>query len=196
MCQGIFDGTTLTRDVELRTEGDIEVIFSFNDSRQEPLAIVPHGLEVSHDVPRDGPRRVFVRHTFLQHSSRIMPMPELDTSLGPPIESLYLSRHIDVLGLERSASIAVWRPAREAVRESSREVENGLTSVYSRSILIERDPSMSRAEGRRKRLLVVLFIPSVERDAKTAIDQDHWVDAALDLFGRVFGGATAYPGRG
>lgn len=48
-------------------------------------------------------------------------------------------------------------------------------------------------EARRKRLLVVLFIPSVERDGITAIDQDRWVDGALDLFGRVFGGATAYP---
>lgn len=27
----------------------------------------------------------------------------------------------------------------------------------------------------------------------TSIDQDHWVDAALEMFGRVFGGATAYP---
>jgi hypothetical protein len=52
---------------------------------------------------------------------------------------------------------------------------------------------MSLAVGRRKRLLVVLFVPSAERDGETAIDQDHWVDAALDLFGRVFGGATAYP---
>ena len=25
------------------------------------------------------------------------------------------------------------------------------------------------------------------------IDQQHWVDAALEMFGRVFGGATAYP---
>jgi len=40
---------------------------------------------------------------------------------------------------------------------------------------------MSLAEGRRKRLLVVLFIPSVERDGKTAIDQDHWV--AITSFG-------------
>ena len=48
-------------------------------------------------------------------------------------------------------------------------------------------------EAGRKRLLVVLFIPSVERDGITAIDQDRWVDGALDLFGRVFGGATAYP---
>ena len=48
-------------------------------------------------------------------------------------------------------------------------------------------------EARRKRLLVVLFIPSVARDGITAIDQDRWVDGALDLFGRVFGGATAYP---
>jgi hypothetical protein len=40
---------------------------------------------------------------------------------------------------------------------------------------------------------VVLFVPSVERDGTTAIDQPHWVDSALEMFGRVFGGATAYP---
>jgi hypothetical protein len=44
-----------------------------------------------------------------------------------------------------------------------------------------------------KRVLVVLFVPSVERDGKTAIDQDRWVERALALFGTVFGGATAYP---
>lgn len=52
---------------------------------------------------------------------------------------------------------------------------------------------MPLPEARRKRLLVVLFIPSVERDGVTPIDQDRWVDEALDLFGRVFGAATAYP---
>lgn len=48
-------------------------------------------------------------------------------------------------------------------------------------------------DGGRKRVLVVLFVPSVERDGLTSIDQEHWVDAALETFGRVFGGATAYP---
>jgi hypothetical protein len=38
-----------------------------------------------------------------------------------------------------------------------------------------------------------MFVPSVERDGTTPIDQDYWVDAALEMFGRVFGGATAYP---
>lgn len=47
--------------------------------------------------------------------------------------------------------------------------------------------------GGRKSVLVVLFVPSVERDGRTAIDQNQWVDAALEMFGRVFGGATAYP---
>ena len=47
--------------------------------------------------------------------------------------------------------------------------------------------------GGRKRVLVVLFVPSVERDGRTAIDQQRWVDASLEMFGRVFGGATAYP---
>jgi hypothetical protein len=44
-----------------------------------------------------------------------------------------------------------------------------------------------------KRVLVVLFVPSVERDGKTAIDQDAWVELALAMFGATFGGATAYP---
>lgn len=44
-----------------------------------------------------------------------------------------------------------------------------------------------------KRVLVVLFVPSVERDGATAIDQAKWVNLALEMFGAVFGGATAYP---
>lgn len=47
--------------------------------------------------------------------------------------------------------------------------------------------------GGRKRVLVVLFVPSVERDGSTPVDQPRWVDASLEMFGRVFGGATAYP---
>ena len=47
--------------------------------------------------------------------------------------------------------------------------------------------------GGRKRVLVVLFIPSVERDGATPIDQNNWVVAALEMFARIFGGATAYP---
>jgi hypothetical protein len=42
-------------------------------------------------------------------------------------------------------------------------------------------------------VLVVLFVPSVERDGATPIDQQRWVDAALEMFGHIFGGATAYP---
>lgn len=49
------------------------------------------------------------------------------------------------------------------------------------------------ALGGAKRTLVVLFVPSVERDGKTAIDQPTWVDEALTMFGTVFGGGTAYP---
>ena len=45
----------------------------------------------------------------------------------------------------------------------------------------------------RKAVLVVLFVPSVERDGTTAIDQDYWVEAALAALGQLFGGATAYP---
>ncbi len=44
-----------------------------------------------------------------------------------------------------------------------------------------------------KRVLVVLFVPSVERDGHAPVDQDRWVERALSLLGEVFGGATAYP---
>jgi hypothetical protein len=54
-------------------------------------------------------------------------------------------------------------------------------------------PKPRALDGGRKRVLVILFVPSVERDGATTIDQEHWVDCALEMFGRVFGGATAYP---
>jgi hypothetical protein len=40
--------------------------------------------------------------------------------------------------------------------------------------------------------LLVLFIPSVDRDGES-IDQSIWVDRALAFLGDVFGGATAFP---
>jgi hypothetical protein len=45
----------------------------------------------------------------------------------------------------------------------------------------------------RKTVLVVLFVPSVERDGIRAINQEYWTDAALEVFGQLFGGATAFP---
>ncbi len=54
---------------------------------------------------------------------------------------------------------------------------------------------MAKAAGnaRRKRVLLVLFVPSVERDGRTPVAQEQWVQAALEMFGRTFGGATAFP---
>ena len=44
--------------------------------------------------------------------------------------------------------------------------------------------------------LVVVFVPSQDRDAKP-IEQEYWVDEVLTTLGRLFRGATAYPrGRG
>ena len=44
----------------------------------------------------------------------------------------------------------------------------------------------------RKAVLVVLFIPSVERDGITLVNQDYWVTEVLRTFGRLYG-ATAFP---
>ncbi len=44
--------------------------------------------------------------------------------------------------------------------------------------------------------LLVLFIPSKDR-SDHAIDQDYWVQEALEVLGRLFSGGTAFPqGRG
>ena len=74
-----------------------------------------------------------------------------------------------------------------------------MPAAVARSILIvdgegkhQADPA-SNLSGGRKQVLVVLFVPSVERDGTTSIDQAHWVEAALEVLGRLFGGATAYP---
>lgn len=43
---------------------------------------------------------------------------------------------------------------------------------------------------------VVLFVPDHSRDGDS-IDQEYWVDQALNVMGRLFRGATAFPpGRG
>lgn len=50
----------------------------------------------------------------------------------------------------------------------------------------------AKAEG----AVLVLFIPSVDRDEQP-IDQEHWESEALTVLGNLFGGATAFPqGRG
>jgi len=78
-----------------------------------------------------------------------------------------------------------------------REVARRRQPIYiDRSMAKKRTRTTARRPvlaGGRKRVLVVLFIPSVERDGSTPIDQSHWVDASLEMFGRIFGGATAYP---
>src|SRR5258708_3787826 len=48
----------------------------------------------------------------------------------------------------------------------------------------------------RKRVLVVLFVPSLERDGATPIDEVLWVTFPLELSGRVCGGARASPRAG
>jgi hypothetical protein len=52
---------------------------------------------------------------------------------------------------------------------------------------------MSTLGNASKSVLMVLFVPSVERDGKKPIDQEYWVNEALNMFGRLFGGATAFP---
>lgn len=51
----------------------------------------------------------------------------------------------------------------------------------------------SLTEEARKAVLLVLFIPSADREGKPIADQAGWVEQALAAMGRIFGGGTAYP---
>ena len=44
-----------------------------------------------------------------------------------------------------------------------------------------------------QRVLIVLWIPSADRDGVDLTDQNRWKDDGLDLFGELYGGATAMP---
>src|SRR4029079_11701198 len=46
---------------------------------------------------------------------------------------------------------------------------------------------------RRKRVLLVLFVPSADRNGNPVPQQTAWVDEALRTLGDLFGGATASP---
>jgi len=51
---------------------------------------------------------------------------------------------------------------------------------------------MSDIETGKQQVLVILFIPSHDRDEKELKTRDLWADAALNLFADLFGGATAF----
>ena len=46
--------------------------------------------------------------------------------------------------------------------------------------------------GKAGDCLIVLFIPSVDRD-ENPIEQDSWVTACLKMLGTLFAGGTAFP---
>lgn len=52
----------------------------------------------------------------------------------------------------------------------------------------------SRRVGRerRKAILIVLFVPSVDREQRP-VNQELWTRRALEELGELFGGATAFP---
>ena len=59
------------------------------------------------------------------------------------------------------------------------------------------DPAKLLKASKSATTLLVLFIPSRDRNQKATFDQQDWVDAALQTLGGLFGGATAYPqGKG
>jgi hypothetical protein len=74
------------------------------------------------------------------------------------------------------------------------------STIYIDRVAKNRRPSgLRRAALRegRKSILVVLFVPSVERDGTTAVNQTHWVDAALgDVRARVRRGNGISEGEG
>ena len=51
---------------------------------------------------------------------------------------------------------------------------------------------LKRLHGGKPHELIVIFVPSADRHNKEITDQAQWASAALDLFGKLFTGATAF----
>jgi hypothetical protein len=54
------------------------------------------------------------------------------------------------------------------------------------------DDLLKELEAGKRRTLVILPIPSHDKDDKKLSNQDQWADAALDLFAELYSGATAF----
>jgi hypothetical protein len=51
---------------------------------------------------------------------------------------------------------------------------------------------LARLKGGRPHEVVILFVPSHDRNQKELTDRDIWANQALELFGKLFTGATAF----
>lgn len=129
--------------------------------------------------------------------------PQGEDRVGEPVAAVRLADHRVLQALEIAGGRVRGRTLERRAKLGRTILAPGafpalLLYLHAESYYIDRDHGRSRVnqpllEQGRKTLLVVLFVPSVERDGITPIDQDLWVDAALEMFGQLFGGATAYP---
>lgn len=58
---------------------------------------------------------------------------------------------------------------------------------------MEREEIKVPGSSSTRRILLVLWVPSADREGRALPDQDEWKNKALKLFGETFGGATAMP---
>jgi hypothetical protein len=63
--------------------------------------------------------------------------------------------------------------------------------ITRESHLPEVDTILRDLESQKRQVLVILFIPSHDKNEQELPAQDQWADAALELFADLFGGATA-----
>src|SRR5260370_5511499 len=64
--------------------------------------------------------------------------------------------------------------------------------ITRESHLPEVDTIRRDLESQKRQVLVLLLIPSHDKNEQELPAQDQWADAALELFAGLFGGATAF----
>jgi hypothetical protein len=62
--------------------------------------------------------------------------------------------------------------------------------ITRESHLPEVDTILRDLESQKRQVLVILFIPSHDKNEQELPAQDQWADAALELFADLFGGGT------
>jgi hypothetical protein len=58
---------------------------------------------------------------------------------------------------------------------------------------VEKPEPKIEGTAETRSVLIILFVPSADRDGRTLGTQDEWKAKALDFFGDTYGGATAMP---
>lgn len=155
------------------------------------------GDEVRQDRRWDGDRAPARRPTSRSgqkpHASRAGTCSTADTAMTGGADRLSSQRPVSAATSGRTAATGLERIAPKGHDTAGVEVcLSTRTHFRYRKWAVEDLRANLGAQPSPGTAQLTLWVPSVDRDSRP-IDQTYWADQTLRVFGRLFGGATAFP---